>query len=176
MAPPINELLDSTIPSVVVVDPHFDSYKPLATSARYGRMRLHMRSSGADALKLARRVRVDAWLIAPELDDMSGHDLVPLLQRLQAELTGQDASKVALVSDAVPGSRPWVISEQDARTAGAHSLLSKPISFQDLEELLGLPAEQRAQVMASEGAGRPFVTLPIGVGAAVIAIAVLMMG
>ena len=68
------------VPNVVVVDPHFEAYKPLAASARLGKLNLHFRSSGVDALKLARQRRVDAWLVALELDDMSGHDFLELLQ------------------------------------------------------------------------------------------------
>jgi CheY-like chemotaxis protein len=175
MSMQLPELLESAVPSVVVVDPRFDSYKPLAASARLGKLSLHFRASGAEAVKLARRLRVDAWLIAPELDDMSGHDLVPLLQS-QLAAKGHGDTKLAVVEESAPGSRQWSLAESDARAAGADSLLSHPITFRDLEALLGLPTDERAKLVAPTGSARAFVTLPVGVGAAVIAIAVLMMG
>jgi CheY-like chemotaxis protein len=174
MSMPLPELLESPVPSVVVVDPRFDSYKPLAASARLGKLTLHFRASGAEAVKLARRLRVDAWLIAPELDDMSGHDLVPLLQS-QLAAKGHRDTRVAVVEESAPGSRQWSLAESDASAAGADSLLSHPITFRDLEALLGLPTDERAKLVAPTGSAKAFVTLPVGVGAAVIAIAVLMM-
>lgn len=169
--------LSRFVPNVVVVDQRFDAYKPLAASARLGKLDLHFRSSGRDALKLARRLAVDAWLIAPDLDDMSGHDLVPLLQADFAR-AGQSAglSKVAFVDLASPGCRQWSLAEVEARAAGADAVLSQPITFRDLEQLLGMPTEERAKFVSPAGVVRGFVTLPVGVGAAVIAIAVLMMG
>jgi hypothetical protein len=165
--------LDREVPSVVVVDPRFDAYKPLATSARLGKITLHFRSSGAEAVKLARRLRVDAWLIAPELDDMSGHDLVPLLQ---SQIASQDRvqGKVAVVTDSVPGSRPWALAKEEAHAAGA-TIVPHPITFSELESLIGLPAEERARIIPAAGPALAFVTLPMGVGAAMIAIAMLMM-
>lgn len=169
------EAFESAVPSVVVVDPRFDAYKPLAASARLGKLTLHFRASGAEAVKLARRMRVDAWLIAPELDDMSGHDLVPLLQA-QLAAKGNADTKLAIVEGASAGSRQLTLAEGDALAAGADSLLSHPITFRDLEALLGLPTDERAKIVSPTGPARAFVTLPVGVGAAVIAIAVLMMG
>ena len=158
------------VPSVVVVDPRFDAYKPLAESARQGRLDLHLRSSGAEAIRLARRLRVDAWLIAPDLDDMSGHDLVELLQSSLAD------ARVAMVDTSRPATRHHAVAEQEAAAAGAHALLTHPITLRDLEDLLGLPVEERTKVFAGHGAARSFVTLPVGVGAAAISIAVLLLG
>ena len=170
------EVIESSVPCVVVVDPRFDAYKSLAASARLGKLSLHFRASGAEALKLARRLRVDAWLIAPELDDMSGHDLAPLLQT-QLAAQGSGGTKLAVVDEAAPGSRQWNIAAGDARAIGGDSLLSHPITFGDLETLLGLPTAERAEIVSAT-AGCPvraFFTLPVGVRAAAIAIAVLMM-
>jgi len=163
------------IPNVVVADPRFDAYAPLAASARVGRIGLHFRSSGAEAIRLARRLPVDAWLIAAELDDMSGHDLVRLLEPMREQTDGS-ISKVAIVEHCEPGGRRWTLAESEALAAGADSVVSHPISLADLEELLGLSLEERSKVLASRSAGRSFVTLPIGVGAAVVALAVLFMG
>jgi DNA-binding response OmpR family regulator len=156
------------LPSVVVVDPMFDAYAALAASARMGRLDLHMRSSGAAAMKLAGKFPVDAWLVAPELDDMSGQDFVGLLESRRAD------AKVAMVDVEAEGSRHRVLAEQAAREAGVDVVLSKPITVADLEELLGLPLEERRRRIAAPG--RSWAALPVSVGAAVIAIAVLMIG
>lgn len=160
----------TAVPNVVVVDPRFDSYKQLADSARLGRINLHLRSSGAEAIKLARRRPVDAWLIAADLDDMSGHDLVELLRERAAE------AKVAMVEADGVGGRHHAVADQDAAAVGADALLTQPITLRDLEELLGLPAEERSKVFAASGFARAFITLPVGVGAAAVSIAVLLLG
>ena len=156
------------VPSVVVVDPEFNSYATLAASARLGNLQLHLRSAGTDAIRLNRRIHVDAWIVASELDDMSGHDLVELLKSECSDIP------VAMVIDAARGRRNAVESAA-ATEAGADVALSHPISLADLERLLGLPSEERAREFGSNGS-KPFVTLPVGIGAAVIAIAVLMTG
>ncbi|MFM8435188.1 MAG: hypothetical protein ACKOBP_07570 [Planctomycetia bacterium] len=158
-------------PNVVVVDPNFEHYKPLAASARLGKLNLHFRSSGAEALKLARRLNVDAWLVAPELDDISGQDFLELL----GPRLGQ--ARLAMVDAATPGSAKWQATQRQSEEAGADGTLSPPITFRDLEKLLGVPTEERAVLLSSETspAARALVTLPIGVSAAAVAIAVLML-
>jgi len=156
------------VPSVVVVDPEFNSYATLAASARLGKLQLHLRSAGADAIRLSRRIHVDAWIVAADLDDMSGHDLVELLKVECRDIP------VAMVVDAARGRRN-AIDSVAATEAGAEVALSHPISLADLERLLGLPSEDLAREFGMNGA-KPFVTLPVGIGAAVIAIAVLMIG
>lgn len=152
----------SAIPSVVVVDPLFDAYKALAASARLGKITLHFRSSGAEALKLARRLQVDAWLIAPELEDMAGEDLVPLLES-QLASKGHGDKKLAVVAPSA------------ARATGGDAALSHPITFHDLEALLGSPADDRARASLPAHSAQSLLTLPVGVGAAAIAIALLIM-
>lgn len=142
------------VPTVVVVDPDFEAYKPLAASARMGRLKLYFRSSAADAMKLARRLKVDAWLVAPDLDDSAGSDFIALLENIVAD------PQLAVV-----GSGAF----------GQAATLSPPISFDDLERLIGLPAEARSVVVPTESAARSLVTLPVGVTAAAVAIAVLML-
>ena len=160
----------SAVPTVVVVDPRFDAYTQLADSARLGRIDLHFRSSGAESMKFAGRRHVDAWLIAADLDDMSGHDLVELLRSRAAE------AKVAMVDEEIPGSRHHAVAEQEAAAAGADAVVTPSASLRDLEELLGLPVEERSKVLAATGSARTFVTFPVGVGAAAVSIAVLLLG
>jgi DNA-binding response OmpR family regulator len=157
------------MPSVVVVDSKFDAYGALVASARRGRLQLHLRSSGAEALRLNRRITVDAWLVASDLDDMSGHDLVELLK---GDASG---SPVAMIVDS-PDGRRRALDIQAAIEAGADDTLTQPITLGDLERLLGMTVEERAAEFATKGVRRPFATLPVGIGAAVIAVAVLMIG
>ena len=163
------------IPSVVVVDPAFEAYKPLAASARSGKLLLHFRSAGAEALKLARRHHVDAWLIAADLDDMSGFDFVELLRaEHDAAARAGDSSAspkcVAMVGDRSGDPTHWAALE-----AGADYTVTKPITFQDLEQIIGMTPEERQVVLPKDHVTRAFLTLPIGVGAAVVAIAVVML-
>jgi CheY-like chemotaxis protein len=156
------------VPSIVVVDPQFDAYTSLAASARLGRIDLHFRSSGASAMKLAKRLDVDAWLIATELDDMAGEDLVGLLQSKRRD------AKVAMVDASAPGSRGFQMAEQAAREAGVDLVLAEPITVADLEELLGLSIEERRLRFAAPG--RSWAAVPVLLGAAMVAMAVLMIG
>lgn len=158
------------IPNVVVVDPDFEAYKPLAASARLGKLNLHFRSSGVDALKLSRQRRVDAWLVALELDDMSGHDFLELLQ------TRLEGSKAAIIRAGAAQGRDWDIAVREAAEVGSDAVLSAPITFRDLERLLGQVGSGQTAIDPGFRTSRAFVTLPVGVGAAVVAIAVLMMG
>lgn len=163
------------VPSVVVVDPAFDTYAPLAATARAGKLTLHFRSSGRDALKLAKRHRVDAWLIAADLDDMSGFDFVELLRSQY----GDEQSRHGMTSPrcvAMMGDRTGDPTEWQAIEAGADQTATKPITFRDLERILGMPSEQRRRSLARDLAARTFLTLPIGVGAAVVAVAVVVLG
>lgn len=146
------------MPNVVVVDPQFDAYRDLATSARDGRIGLHLRSAGMAAMKLAQRLEVDAWIVADELDDMSGHDFV----RLLADMRGD--SKIAMIGGDHTGN------------ADVDSVLTRPISCAELEELLDMPVAERSQRLAGRGISGSWVTLPVSIGAAVVALAVLMVG
>ena len=190
-----NQLDGPWVPNVVVVDPRFDAYKSLAASARLGKLNLHFRSSGADAIKLSRKQPVDAWLIATDLDDMSGHDLVELLRSFNRSFNagqevGQADEAQALVSqkDSQPVSQPAckIAVVQPATTPsngvlelGAElSVLTPPITFQDLEALLGMKAgKQQSLLVAPRTDGkktRSFFEVPVAVGAAIISVVVMI--
>jgi hypothetical protein len=55
-------------------------------------------------------------------------------------------------------------------------VVSQPITVADLEELLGLPVEERNRRLAAKGFAGSWAALPVSVGAAVVALAVLMIG
>ena len=190
-----NQLDGPWVPNVVVVDPRFDAYKSLAASARLGKLNLHFRSSGADAIKLSRKQPVDAWLIATDLDDMSGHDLVELLRSFNRSFNagqevGQADEAQALVSqkDSQPVSQPAckiaVVQPITTPSNGVLelgtelSVLTPPITFQDLEALLGMKAgKQQSLLVAPRTDGkktRSFFEVPVAVGAAIISVVVMI--
>jgi CheY-like chemotaxis protein len=67
------------IREVVIVDPACESYSDFVDAARSGDFGLHFCVDGRSALRLARRFRADAWLLAVDLPDMSGFDLLSSL-------------------------------------------------------------------------------------------------
>ena len=182
-----NQLDGPWVPNVVVVDPRFDAYKSLAASARLGKLNLHFRSSGADAIKLSRKQPVDAWLIATDLDDMSGHDLVELLRSFNRSFNaGQEVGQAdeAQAQDSQPACKIAVVQPTTTPSNGVLelgtelSVLTPPITFQDLEALLGMKAgKQQSLLVAPRTDGnktRSFFEVPVAVGAAIISVVVMI--
>ena len=186
-----NQLDGPWVPNVVVVDPRFDAYKSLAASARLGKLNLHFRSSGADAIKLSRKQPVDAWLIATDLDDMSGHDLVELLRSFNRsfnasqevgqadEAQAQDSQPVSQPACKIAVVQPATTPSNGVLELGAElSVLTPPITFQDLETLLGMKAgKQQSLLVAPRTDGkktRSFFEVPVAVGAAIISVVVMI--
>ncbi len=154
----------SLVPDVVVVDPQFQAYGPLVAAARAGRLNLHLRATGAEALRLARRLNVDAWLISTELDDMTGNDLVALLNGRQ----GRSSQAIAFVTSS---------DSTSDRNLGVATTLRHPISLDAVDEVLRSPSKDSVEVpMGCTDRPRAMLALPIGVGAAVLAIATFMLG
>jgi len=67
------------IREIVVVDGSSDLYGDFVQSAQAGAFGLHFCIDGRSAIRLARRFRADVWLVAAELADMSGFDLIDML-------------------------------------------------------------------------------------------------
>jgi DNA-binding response OmpR family regulator len=156
-------------PHVVVVDPCFESYGSLIESARAGRISLHLRSSGEDALRIAERKGVDAWLVAADLDDMSGPDFVQLLRKTLERHEKPGLNRVAIVREV--GAGHWEALEQ-----GADCGFAKPISLSSLESFLDMTPAEREMILPSHDLARSLLALPIQIGAAVMAIAIVMVG
>jgi CheY-like chemotaxis protein len=132
-----------SIRSVIVVDPSFNSYRELAAEARQGRIDLHLRSSGSAALAMAGKVKPDAWIVAADLDDMSGNDFVELL-RCQSGITGPvcfttaaDVMQAALGNDvqAIQAS----IGCDELERLIAVTAVASPTKGQMLAKFLALP-------------------------------------
>jgi CheY-like chemotaxis protein len=66
----------TAIREVVIVDPACDSYGDFVAAAQGGDLGLHFCVDGRSAMRLARRFRADIWLVAVDLPDMSGFDLI----------------------------------------------------------------------------------------------------
>lgn len=64
---------------IVVVDPICDRYGDFVEAAQGGEIGLHFCVDGQSAVRLSRRFRADAWVVASELPDMSGFDLLEML-------------------------------------------------------------------------------------------------
>lgn len=134
--------------SVIVVDPSFDSYRELAAAAREGRIDMHLRSSGAAALKLAGKVNPDAWIVAADLDDMSGRDFIDLL-RAQIGVTGPVWVTNTAPDADVPG--------REVRS------IRLPIGCDELESLI----DESAITAVPKGTLAKFLALPVaGIGLA----------
>jgi len=69
----------ASLDEIVIVDPVCERYGDFVGAAQAGEIGLHFCIDGQSAVRLSRRFRADAWLIAAELPDMSGFDLVEML-------------------------------------------------------------------------------------------------
>lgn len=67
------------INEIVIVDATCDRYGDFVQAAQAGEVGLHFCVDGRSAVRLSRRFRADAWLVASELPDMSGFDLLDML-------------------------------------------------------------------------------------------------
>lgn len=74
----------SRLPSVhevVIVDADCTRYGDTVAAAQVGTVGVHFCVDGRSAVRLARQFRADAWVVAADLPDMSGIDLIGLLSR-----------------------------------------------------------------------------------------------
>ena len=146
------------VPNVVVVDPHFQCYGPLVAAARAGRLNLHLRANASEAIKLARRLEIDAWLVSADLEDMAGEDFIELLDTLPT----RGSHSVAMVASPEAG-------------IASTGMLHHPVSADAVDALLRDASSQVAETtVTGRSRMRTLMTLPVGVGAALIAIAALM--
>jgi len=72
-------LRDVGIHEIVIVDPAYELYPDFVQAAQSGDVGLHFCCDGRSAVRMARRFRADVWLVAAELPDMSGFDLLEML-------------------------------------------------------------------------------------------------
>lgn len=105
------------VAEVVVVDSSCDRFGEFVRAARNSELGLHFCVDGRSAIRLARRLRVDVWLVAAELPDMTGCDLAEMLDR----------PGIFIVADAYR-----LEDEQRALAAGVAGYLVGPVSPETL--------------------------------------------
>jgi CheY-like chemotaxis protein len=144
---------------IVVVDSVCEQYGDFVQAAQEGAFGLHFCIDGRSAVRLARRFRADIWMIAAELPDMSGFDLVDMLvphvlqgsvdplkggARISLNRVGQGMrSGIFIVSDTYR-----LEDEQRALAAGVAGYLVRPVTL-DVIRTSRLPAAASAGSAAS---------------------------
>ncbi|MBU6222728.1 MAG: hypothetical protein KGR24_08260 [Planctomycetes bacterium] len=133
---------------IVIVDASCDRYGDFVHAAQAGEVRLHFCVDGTSAIRLSRRFRADAWLVAADLPDMSGFDLLDMLvpHVLQAEvdpLLGGAPSSLARVGETTR-SGVFIVSdsyrvedEQRALESGVSGYLVRPLTLDVIRQSRG---------------------------------------
>jgi len=143
-----------TITEIVIVDSDCDRYADFVAAAAAGEVGLHFCVDGRSAVRLARRFRADVWLVASDLPDMSGFDLLDMLSPhvlqgsvdpllggapISLDRLGQGMrSGIFVVADAYR-----LEDEQRALAAGVSGYLVRPATLEMIRETRA-PAEQVA--------------------------------
>jgi DNA-binding response OmpR family regulator len=154
-----NSLRSIGIHEIVIVDGTCDRYGDFVQAAQVGDVGLHFCVDGRSAVRLSRRFRADAWLVAAELPDMSGFDLLDMLSphvlqgsvdpllsgsRISLDHVGHGMrSGIFIVSDVYR-----LEDEQRALVAGVAGYLVRPITLDMI----------RATRVPAEPTGTPFAT------------------
>ena len=128
------------VAEIVIVDSSCDHYGDFVRAAQAGEVGLHFCVDGRSAVRLARRFRADAWLVASELPDMSGFDLIDMLtphvlqgdvdplrsgSRISLDRVGEGLhSGIFIVSDAYK-----LEDEQRALASGVAGFLVRPVTL-----------------------------------------------
>ena len=130
---------------IVIVASACERFDEFVTAGRRGELGLHFCVDGRSALRMARRFRADIWLVCLDLPDMSGLDLLEMLQPVVAQ-SGVDPHLGGVrLSLEHPGEGPrsgvFVVAdgysfddEQRALRVGAAGYLAGPVSMELLRE------------------------------------------
>lgn len=115
---------------LVIVDSSFERHDEFVQAARQGRIGLHFCTDGRSALRLSRWFRGDAWLVAVELPDMSGLDLVEMLTATTLQAAGgrRGAGVVERAAIFLVGSEYRMADEQRALASGVSGYLVQPVT------------------------------------------------
>ncbi|MFM7206673.1 MAG: hypothetical protein ACKO4T_08400 [Planctomycetaceae bacterium] len=152
----VSGLLDSGFRELVIVAPACDRFDEFVAAGSRGEVGLHFCVDGVSALRMARRFRADVWLVALDLPDMSGLDLlemlVPLVSQGRVDPHRGGAVRDAAEADGTePRSGVFVIAdayalddEQRALRAGAAGYLVAPVSLMVFAEARRAAAPRQA--------------------------------
>lgn len=124
---------------IVIVDSSFEHYDDFVAAGQAGLIGLHLCVDGRSAVRLARRFRANAWLVATELDDMTGFDLLEMLSPhvLQSTVDPLRSGDRVSLDEGVTVSHPGVFmitdkysidEEQRALASGVAGYLVRPIT------------------------------------------------
>lgn len=130
----------SGIREIVVVDATPDRYADFVQAAQAGEVGLHFCVDGRSAVRLARRFRADVWLVASELPDMSGFDLLEMLSQpvLQGSVDPLLAGSRISLNRVGEGMRSGIFvvadtysveEEQRALASGVAGYLVRPVTI-----------------------------------------------
>lgn len=138
--PSVNSLRSVGIHEIVIVDGICDRYGDFVQAAQAGDVGVHFCVDGRSAVRLSRRFRADVWLVAAELADMSGFDLLDMLSphvlqggvdpllsgsRISLDRVGHGMrSGIFIVSDSYR-----IEDEQRALASGVAGYLVRPITL-----------------------------------------------
>jgi len=145
------------INEIVVVDSVCEQYGDFVQAAQAGDVGLHFCVDGRSAVRLSRRFRADVWLVATELPDMSGFDLLEMLSphvlqgsvdpllagsRISLDRVGRGMrSGIFVVSDVYR-----LEDEQRALASGVAGYLVRPITL-DIIRASRAPADGAGSVL-----------------------------
>ncbi|MBR5336888.1 MAG: response regulator [Lachnospiraceae bacterium] len=120
---------------VLVVDDTKVSIRVLRSLLKDTQMKVDMAISGKQALKLAGDNYYDIMLIDHLMPEMDGIETMHRIREMNPDL---DTVYIAMTSNVIPGARERYIE------AGFHDFFPKPVSKEDLEDLLKskLPADK----------------------------------
>jgi len=131
-----------TVPllQVVIVDSSFEHYDDFVAAAQAGTIGLHVCVDGRSAVRFARRFRSNVWLVAAELADMTGFDLLEMLSphilqsavdplRSGARVTLDGRSAVTHSGVFVVTDRYSMADEQRALASGVAGYLVRPVTL-----------------------------------------------
>lgn len=129
---------------IVIVDSSCEHYGDFVQAAQDGEFGLHFCCDGQSAVRLARRFRADAWIVATELPDMSGFDLIEMLapQVLQGGVDPLRGGTPVSLSHVGEGRHAGIFlvsesyrleDEQRALAAGVAGYLVRPVTLDVLQ-------------------------------------------
>lgn len=129
--------IPAAVREIVIVDASCERYGEFVNAAQDGDISVHFCVDGRSAMRLAKRFRADVWLVAADLPDMSGFDLLEMLAPhvQQANVDPMLAgSRISL--DRLGRAGMFVVSEayrleeeQRALAAGVTGYLVSPVSL-----------------------------------------------
>jgi len=125
---------------IVIVDASCDRYADFVSAAQAGELRLHFCVDATSAIRLSRRFRAAAWLVAVDLPDMSGFDLLDLLvpSVLQSDVDPLRGGSPRSLTSVGEGMRAGVFlvsdayrveDEQRALASGVAGYLVRPVTL-----------------------------------------------